>query len=92
MAMADIYKEKEQFEAAIQCCRSAITADACLENANGKLMQIYVQQGRRNDAIKVYQQLRTGLKYELGVEPDPAITALYHQICEGSRTEASTAG
>lgn len=87
MAMADIYKEKEQFEAAIQCCRSAITADACLENANGKLMQIYVHQGRRNDAIKVYQQLRAGLKHDLGVEPDPAITALYHQICEGSRKD-----
>ncbi len=92
MAMADIYKEKEQFESAIQCCRLAIAADACLENANGKLMQIYVHQGRRNDAIKLYQHLKAGLKNELGVEPDPTITALYQEIYDGSLSDTSAAG
>ncbi len=80
MEMAHIYKEKEQFEAAAQCCRSAVAADACFEKAIGELMGIYIRQGRRNDAVKLYQKFKTRLKKELGVPPDPAITRLYDQI------------
>ncbi len=92
MAMADIYIETEQFETAIQCCQLAIAADACLENANGKLMRIYVRQGRRNDAVKLYRQLETALEQDLGVKPDPAITALYQQIYNGSLPKAPATG
>jgi DNA-binding SARP family transcriptional activator len=80
MVMTDIYQEQGQVEAAIQCCRLAISADICLENATGKLMQIFVAHQRRNDAISLYQRFQSALKSELGVDPDPAIIALYHQI------------
>ncbi len=80
MAMTDIYQDQGEVEAAIQCCRLAISADICLENATGKLMQIYVDHQRRNDAILLYQRFQSALKSELGVDPDPAITALYHRI------------
>lgn len=80
MTMTGIYTDQHQFDAAIQCCRSAIAADPCLEQANGKLMQLYIRQGRRNDAVKLYKTLKTNLSKDLGVEPDPAITGLYDEI------------
>lgn len=80
MVMADIYQAQDQLDAAAQCCRSVITADPCQEQANGKLMQLYVQQGRRNDAVKVYEKLQANLASDLGVSPDPAITKLYQTI------------
>lgn len=82
MMMVDIYEKQDQLEEAASCCRAVLSADACLEQANAKLMQIYAQQGRKNDAVTIYRKLETILKEDLGVQPDPAITALFHQICE----------
>lgn len=80
MMMADIYEEQDRLKEATRCCRAVIAADACLEQANAKLMRLYTQQGRKNDAIKVYRKLKTALKEQLAVEPDPAITELYLQV------------
>lgn len=80
MIMTDIYREQERLEKAVQCCKTLITADACLEKANADLMQLYILQGRKNDAVKVYEQLHAALENELSVQPDPVITELYRQI------------
>lgn len=80
MMMADIYEDQDRLKEAARCCRAVIAADACLEQANAKLMRLYGQQGRKNDAVKVYRKLKTALKEELGVEPDPAITKFYLQV------------
>jgi DNA-binding SARP family transcriptional activator len=80
MMMATIYQEQDQWEAAAQCCRSALAADSCLEQAGAMLMEILARQERRSDAVKVYEQLRAALEHDLGVEPDPAIAAIYRRI------------
>lgn len=80
MMMADIYQSQDRLEEAARCCRTAIAADACLEQASDKLMQLYLRQGRQNDAAMVYQKLYAALKEDLGVEPDPAITEQYRKI------------
>ncbi len=84
MLMAEIYDQQDQLEATVQCCRTVIATDACIELASNKLMQVYARQGRRNDAVKVYDQLRSALESDMGVAPDPAITGLYQRIREGS--------
>ncbi len=82
MMMADIYRAQDQWEQAAQCCRAAIAADPCLERAGAMLMELLTRQERRNDATKVYEQLRAALENDLGVEPDPGITAIYRRIRE----------
>ena len=34
-----------------------------------------------NDLIRKYQQLKTNLNLELGLEPAPEITKLFYQLC-----------
>ena len=84
MMMAEIYRAQEQWEEATQCCRAAIAAEPCLEQAGAMLMELLTRQERRNDAAKVYEQLRAALENDMGVEPDPGITAIYRRIREES--------
>ena len=79
-AMAAIYRKQERWAEAIQCCRTALAADPCLEQAGAMLMEILAAQERRTDAVKVYEQLRAALRSDLGVEPDPGVTAVYRRI------------
>ena len=78
--MGRIYRSQEQWEAAARCCRLALSADPCLEQAGAMLMQVLIRAGRRNDAVKVYEQLCATLDKELGLAPDSDLTDLYHQI------------
>jgi DNA-binding SARP family transcriptional activator len=80
MAMAAIYREQARWAEADQCCRTALAADPCSEQAGAMLMEILAAQERRSDAVKVYEQLRTALRSDLGVEPDPGVTAVYRRI------------
>jgi LuxR family maltose regulon positive regulatory protein len=85
MTMAQIHCSQEQWEAAAKCCRSALSADPCLEQAGAMLMQVLIRAGYRSDAIKVYEQLRAALDKELGLAPDSNLTNLYRQILSGCR-------
>lgn len=80
MAMAEIYRTQDQWQPAMQCCRAALAVDPCLERAGAALMEMLAGRGRRNDAVKVYEQLRAALQNDLGVVPDPDITEFYQQI------------
>jgi LuxR family transcriptional regulator, maltose regulon positive regulatory protein len=80
MNMAAIYRDQAHWPEAAQCCRAALSADPCLEQAGAMLMEILAGQDRRSDAVKVYEQLRTALRSDLGVEPDPGVTAVYRRI------------
>jgi len=82
--MATIYQGQEQWEAAAQCCRSALAVDSCQEQAGAMLMEILARQERRSDAVKVYEQLRSALKHDLGVEPESGTEAIYRRIRRGS--------
>ncbi len=81
MTMAEIHRSQYQWDAAADCCRSVLAADPCQERAAAILMEILSRQERRSDALKIYEQLRATLEKDLGVEPDPAVAAIYKQIC-----------
>jgi predicted ATPase/DNA-binding SARP family transcriptional activator len=65
-------------------------AIADLENLRGQypirerpvelLMRAYVELGRKTDSLRVYQELRTRLGEELGLEPAPELRALEEAI------------
>ncbi|MCX6050615.1 MAG: BTAD domain-containing putative transcriptional regulator [Chloroflexi bacterium] len=56
------------------------------EPAHCLQMQLLAQSGRRADALTQYEACRKILAAELGVEPLPTTTALYHQIQTGTYT------
>src|SRR4029079_6991706 len=49
-----------------------------------------MEAGNRNAAIQQFERLRTGLRDELGVSPDPQTVALYEQILASDRPESPT--
>jgi DNA-binding SARP family transcriptional activator len=59
------------------------------EEAQGLLMRLLVQAGRRHLALRQYQALRAALLRELEVEPDASLQALYQDI-QGSRLAGSS--
>jgi len=59
-----------------RCLRAALAGDSCQEDAAGPLMGLLAAQGRRTDALRVYQALATALELELGLAPDGEIEAL----------------
>jgi DNA-binding SARP family transcriptional activator len=50
------------------------------EPAHRALMRAFYGQGRRSAALLQYEQCRQRLAADLGIEPEPATTALYEQL------------
>ena len=71
-------------EAAIQSARRLVTFDPLNEFAHRQLMQVYVQVGQHNAALKQYHTLEQRLRKEMGLDPQPETRALYKQIRKGN--------
>ena len=53
-----------------------------LEGAYQRLMVLYSNMGKRNEALKVYERRRKAIRDELDVEPEQVTVALYEKILE----------
>ncbi|HKP22971.1 MAG TPA: BTAD domain-containing putative transcriptional regulator, partial [Dongiaceae bacterium] len=67
-------------ERAIATARRLLALDPLREEASRALMQIHAERGQTAQALKMYETLRERMESELGAEPDPATTALYHSL------------
>ena len=65
---------------AIPYARRLVALDPINEASHRRLMEIYVQAGQHNAAIKQYQTCEQILRKELGLDPQPETRALYKQI------------
>jgi non-specific serine/threonine protein kinase len=72
-----------QSEIAIPYGRRLIALDPLNEASHRQLMQVYIQAGQNNAALKQYQICEQILRKELGVDPQPETRALYKQIRKG---------
>jgi len=57
-----------------------------LEAAHRALMGYYIAVGWRDHAVQQYRRCATALLHELGIEPDPATSRLYHRILHPQAT------
>ena len=80
MQMAAICEDRGRAGQAADCCRSALSADPCHEEAVQRLMRLYAAANHRSEAARVYRQLCSALQAELGISPDRATTQLYERL------------
>jgi predicted ATPase/DNA-binding SARP family transcriptional activator len=73
--LAAKHLEQAQFHA-----QRWLSLDEYNEDGQRALMQIYQSMGKRNAALKIYQDFRRLLKSELKIEPQQETRALYLQI------------
>jgi DNA-binding SARP family transcriptional activator len=82
--LAGVQEQAGELGAAIETLQQAVASDPVHEEAQGLLMRLLVQAGRRHLALRHYQALRAALQRELEVDPDARLQALYQDI-QGSR-------
>ena len=72
-----------EWDAATAALRQAVELDPSHEAAHRLLMRAYARSGRRQLALRQYQQLRATLRRELGIAPDQETERLQRDILEG---------
>jgi predicted ATPase/DNA-binding SARP family transcriptional activator len=70
-------------ETAIPNAQRLVALDPLNEASHRQLMQIYIQAGQHNAALKQYRTCEQILRKELGVDPQPEMRTLYKQIRKG---------
>ncbi|HWE64653.1 MAG TPA: BTAD domain-containing putative transcriptional regulator, partial [Chloroflexota bacterium] len=63
-----------------QCYSSVFARDPCHEDAAAALMSVLAAQGRRAEALRVYQALAAALESDLGLAPSDEIEALRGRV------------
>lgn len=74
-----------QSERVIQKAVGLLALDPLDERVHRLLMQLYLVQGRRSDALKQYRLCSTLIQRDLGAQCEPRTEALYRRILETSR-------
>ena len=90
VALASVQEQAGELGAAIETLQQAVASDPVHEEAQGLLMRLLVQAGRRHLALRHYQALRAALQRELEVEPDVSLQALYQDIRGGRLAQRLT--
>jgi predicted ATPase/DNA-binding SARP family transcriptional activator len=80
-----------QVETAIPYAQRLVALDSLNEESHRRLMQVYIQAGQHNAALKQYQSCEKLLRKELGVDPQSETRALYKQIRKGEIKPIQTA-
>jgi predicted ATPase/DNA-binding SARP family transcriptional activator len=78
--LAELHAERQDVTAAVESLQRAIVENPLHEVAHRRLMLLFAEDGRRQQALAQYQQLRDALQRELAADPDPQTSALYREI------------
>ena len=90
--LAEGYAAHSDWEQAIAYTRRWVALDRLHEPAQRFLISLYGQAGQRSASLKQYDELVRILHDELGQEPEPETTALYHRIRDGAVAPAQDQG
>jgi DNA-binding SARP family transcriptional activator len=78
--VAALHERRGALLPAIDCYKEVIRTDPLAEEAYQKLMLLYAQRGRRNAALRLYEDLRKALKKELDTAPEEVTQAIFRKI------------
>jgi predicted ATPase/DNA-binding SARP family transcriptional activator len=87
--LAEDYCAMGQASQAIPHARRLVSMDPLDEAAHRHLMEIYLQAGQNNAALKQYQVCEQILRKELNLDPQPETRELYKKIRKGEFKPAS---
>ncbi len=79
---ADLYERQGSSKKAIECYQLIIKADPAREEVYQKLMLIYSNRGMRAEALKVYEECKSALEDQVGVEPCSLTVSIHKKIME----------
>jgi predicted ATPase/DNA-binding SARP family transcriptional activator/DNA-binding CsgD family transcriptional regulator len=80
LELAELYKDSEEFELAIQTLRRVVASEPAHEVAHAELMRLYALSGQRQVALGQYEQLRRTLLQEFGTEPGTVSYRIYNEV------------
>jgi predicted ATPase/DNA-binding SARP family transcriptional activator len=90
--LAALQAESGERVAAVETLQRAIVEDPLHEAAHRELMRLFAVDGRGQQALAQYQQLRDVLGRELGADPDPQTRELYRAILAGQHHAEAAGG
>lgn len=80
--LGELQERNGDWPGAIECYLQAIEVDPAAEGFHRRLMHAYAHQGRRAEALSVYQRCRQTLLARQGVSPAKETQALYQQLAD----------
>jgi DNA-binding SARP family transcriptional activator len=83
LALAEAQAGRRQYDAACATLGRLVHTNPALEEASRRLMILLAQQGRRADALRLYQRLERSLHADGGRAPEEATIALAASLHEG---------
>jgi predicted ATPase/DNA-binding SARP family transcriptional activator len=90
--LAELQAEADDVGGAIATLQRAVVEDPLHEVAHRGLIRLFAQDGRRQQALSQYQQLREALDRDVAAEPDPETRQLYREILAGQHEPEALAG
>lgn len=89
LELAHVLLERSDSAGATGALQRALQLDSACEEAHVELMRIYSHAGKRHQALRQYEQMRTALQAELDVEPSAASQTLFELIRAGTPAPAA---
>ena len=77
-----------RFGLAVEACLAALAAEPLRESVQRQLIEVYLSEGNRADALRQYTTYQRVIREEVGVEPSREITDLVSRltVARGART------
>jgi predicted ATPase/DNA-binding SARP family transcriptional activator len=83
LELAEQHSASGDAAGAIEALQRAVVDDPLHEEAHRRLMLLFAEVGRRQQALAQYQQLRETLRREYEADPDPETRSLFQDILAG---------
>jgi DNA-binding SARP family transcriptional activator len=80
--LASCYMWTGRYKETIATCYKILDQDRCHEVSYRRLIECYVRQGMRGEALRQYRLCRTILRQEYGIDPSPDTEALLTSFVE----------